>query len=146
MTMSSSYTRPFGAPSYPDSPSAATASSVNYSQYGGSAFSPSRQPQPLSGFGQTSGRLNAATSGSGRPGGSGGKNSAGKTAESREIARVHFKALKGYLMQWLDKGAYKESIVDGANGRNTDLESIGQGEAYSIDEIAISRIIDRRLR
>lgn len=128
MTMSSSYTRPFGAPSYPDSPSAATASSVNYSQYGGSAFSPSRQPQPLSGFGQTSGRLNAATSGSGRPGGSGGsggKNSAGKTAESREIARVHFKALKGYLMQWLDKGAYTKSIADGADGRNTDFKSVG---------------------
>jgi hypothetical protein len=145
MTMSSSYTRPFGAPSYPDSPSAATASSVNYSQYGGSAFSPSRQPQPLSGFGQTSGRLNVATSGSGRPGGSGGKNSAGKTAESREIARVHFKALKGYLMQWLDKGAHICLAADGADGRNTDFEGVGQGKAYSIDEIAIPGIIDRCL-
>jgi hypothetical protein len=121
MTMSSSYTRPFGAPSYPDSPSAATASSVNYSQYGGSAFSPSRQPQPLSEFGQTSGRLNAATSG--RPGGSGGKNPAGKTAESREIARVHFKALKGYLMQWLDKGM--QISEDELMNRNTDFESFG---------------------
>lgn len=125
MTMSSSYARPFGAPSYPDSPSAATASSVNYSQYGGSAFSPSRQPQPLSGFGQTSGRLNAATSGSGRPGGSGGKNSAGKTAESREIARVHFKALKGYLMQWLDKGPWNSSrVMSMLTSRNADIKSI----------------------
>jgi hypothetical protein len=146
--MSSSYSRPFGAPSYPESPSAATASSVNYSQYGGSAFSPSRQPQPqpLSGFGQSAGRMNGGPSGSGsRPG---GKTSAGKTAESREIARVHFKALKGFLMQWLDKGA--SAVLNGwaieLISRDTNVESVSQGEAYEINKIAISRIIDRCLR
>jgi len=82
-------------------------------------------------FSQSSGRLNAATSGTGRPGGSGAKTQAGKTAESREIARVHFKALKGYLMQWLDKGTEHDDIsMIMLTNRNTDIKSIRQGETY----------------
>jgi len=82
-------------------------------------------------FSQSSGRLNAATSGTGRPGGSGAKTQAGKTAESREIARVHFKALKGYLMQWLDKGMENGAIaMVMLTNRNTDFKSIRQGETH----------------
>ncbi|WWC66645.1 uncharacterized protein I206_100549 [Kwoniella pini CBS 10737] len=95
----------FGQPSYPSSPT--TASSVGYTQYG----QPSRQPSTSSvGFAQQAGVVNGSASrsmnggsngGLRPPGGGGG--SSDKKAESREIARVHWRALKEFLASWIEK-------------------------------------------
>ncbi|RXK37163.1 hypothetical protein M231_05532 [Tremella mesenterica] len=89
---------------FPSSPALTTASSLNYSQYGSGSFGP--------------GARNTATSATsfsrppvGRNGSSGLRppNSApagpgkGDKADSREVARVHWGALRGYLASWLEK-------------------------------------------
>ncbi|KAK4686209.1 protein SPA2, partial [Tremellales sp. Uapishka_1] len=106
MSMTSS--RPYN----PSSPAPTTASSLNYSQYGSSSFvSPSRGPPSVSSStGYPAARVtntNASSSGM-RPsaglrppnGGASGE----RRMESREVARIHWRALKGFLSSWLAKG------------------------------------------
>ncbi|OCF44059.1 hypothetical protein I317_02012 [Kwoniella heveanensis CBS 569] len=115
---------PYGQPSYATSPSPTTASSLGYSQYGHQSFAaPSRQPSnSSSGYAPTariggsapapapSRSMTGGSAGGGglRPpgggGGSGGGGSSGdRKAESREVARVHWRALKEFLASWLEK-------------------------------------------
>ncbi|OCF59557.1 hypothetical protein L486_02224 [Kwoniella mangroviensis CBS 10435] len=106
----------FGQPSYSTSPPRTTASSIGYSQYGQSAFggAPSRQPSTSSsgyqpqarvGNGTTSRSMTGGSASGGLrpPGGGGGGGSSDRKAESREIARVHWKALKEFLATWIEK-------------------------------------------
>ncbi|WWC85905.1 uncharacterized protein L201_000775 [Kwoniella dendrophila CBS 6074] len=110
----------FGQPSYPSAQSPSTPSSVGYSQYGQPSFNgaPSRQvstssstyqPQPRVNNGTTSRSMTGGSSSSAgglRPpggGNSGGAGSNDRRAESREIARVHWKALKEFLATWIEK-------------------------------------------
>jgi hypothetical protein len=130
--MSIPQTRPFANTSYPTSPSPTTASSLNYSQYGSGSFvSPNRgiQPNPnsnqsssFSGSGHGPGpgpgpgaRVMAQGQGQvQRPGGGGGSGGLrppgnglgtdGRKLESKEIARIHWKALREFLASWLEKG------------------------------------------
>jgi hypothetical protein len=129
MSMSSSSSRPYAPnpllnsvsnsnPNYPSSPGpgpVSAGSSVNYSQYGGSAFSPppllgsQGQGRQQSSMSVSSSRMNGSGGGGNlRPPGGGGSSSAGGSAtarvESRDVARVHYKALKDFLAAWLDKG------------------------------------------
>ncbi|WVQ93612.1 hypothetical protein IAU59_000687 [Kwoniella sp. CBS 9459] len=117
---------PYGQqPSYATSPSPTTASSLGYSQYGHQSFAaPSRQPSnSSSGYAPTAriggsapapapGRsMTGGSAGGGlRPpgggvggGGGGASGSAERKVESREVARVHWRALKEFLASWLEK-------------------------------------------
>lgn len=75
----------------------------------------------------TSSRLgggSSSTAGGGlRPPGGGGSSSAGGSGsargESREVARVHFKALKDFLAAWLDKGEFGRFMSDPRRRRDT---------------------------
>ena len=104
MTMSSS--RPFANPGFPASPSLTTASSLNYSQYGGNSFaSPSRRGPPSATSSYSSRANGTPRQGTGlRPSLGGGNGSSGAKPDSREIARVHFRALSDYLREWIEKG------------------------------------------
>ncbi|KAK8845496.1 hypothetical protein IAR55_006209 [Kwoniella newhampshirensis] len=125
--MSMTAPRPFaggGSSNHAASSSPTTASSLNYSQYGSNSFAgnsipPTRQLSnpPPSGYGPSSRVGNG--SGSGPPprsmtGGSGSGSGAGgglrppgggsdRKGDSREVARVHWRALKEFLASWLEK-------------------------------------------
>ena len=109
MSVSSS-SRPFAQPNYPTSPAPTTASSLNYSQYGSTSFAggaggrnPSvssssygaPRPQP-----SRNGSSALRVPNSAPPPGGGGD----RKPESRDVARVHWRALKEYLASWLEKG------------------------------------------
>lgn len=60
-----------------------------------------------SSFGASSSRMNGAGSSAsaGRSGSGGGLRPPGdKKVESRDVARVHYRALKRFLAQWLERG------------------------------------------
>ncbi|WVQ80325.1 hypothetical protein IAT38_002430 [Cryptococcus sp. DSM 104549] len=108
--MSMAAPRPFAAPSYPTSPSPTTASSLGYSQYGSQSFAggPTRQlSTSSSAFGSGSAAGNARMGGSAPArSGAGLKPPSGerdRKGESREVARVHWRALREFLQAWLDK-------------------------------------------
>lgn len=119
--MSSAAARAYAAQTYPSPQSAVTASSVNYSQYGGSQFSPSRPGMPISNsFGASSSRMNGASSSSNtRPGGGGSglKPPGDKRVESRDVARVHWRALKRFLAAWLERGRFDSRLPITVNVR-----------------------------
>ncbi|TYJ54896.1 hypothetical protein B9479_004404 [Cryptococcus floricola] len=91
--------RPFANPSYPSSPGPATASSLGYSQYGSGSFAgggPSRQLSiSSSAYGPSAGPPSRSGSGNGVI------KASEKRGESREVARVHWKALKEFLASWI---------------------------------------------
>ena len=100
--------RPYGQqPNYPSSPAPTTASSLNYSTYASSQFaSPSRNPSAnvsVSSNSYARGPTRTPSDGAGLkpPGGSGNARPKG---ESREVAKVHWRALKEFLREWLEKG------------------------------------------
>ncbi|ORY23629.1 hypothetical protein BCR39DRAFT_582805 [Naematelia encephala] len=103
--MSISSSRPFAAPAYPSSPAPTTASSVSYSQYGSGSFtSPPRGPVPNVAGGRPPLQSNGSSqrsmmSGGLRPPGGGGGE---RRMESREVARVHWRALREFLASWLE--------------------------------------------
>ncbi|KAL7418827.1 component of the polarisome [Cryptotrichosporon argae] len=115
----------FGPAAHPASPAPTTASSLNYSQYGSTSFaSPphAHQPRapvpslPTSYAGSSSSRVPSGA-GAGATGLGQGMRSAPngavprahsergaeRKAESREVARVHWKALKSFLAAWVEK-------------------------------------------
>ncbi|WVO23480.1 uncharacterized protein IAS62_004834 [Cryptococcus decagattii] len=95
--MSMAAPRPFAGPSYPISPTPTTPSSVGYTQYGSQSFAgtPNRQlSMSSSAYGPS------ASVPSNR--GSGMKPSE-KKGESREVARMHWKALKEFLAAWIER-------------------------------------------
>ncbi|WVW81899.1 hypothetical protein I302_103898 [Kwoniella bestiolae CBS 10118] len=102
----------FGQPSYSTSPPPTAASSVGYSQYGQSAFggAPSRQVSTSSSGYQPQARVGNGSTSRSMTGGSGAGGlrppvggSSDRKAESREIARVHWRALKEFLASWIEK-------------------------------------------
>ncbi|WRT63751.1 uncharacterized protein IL334_000676 [Kwoniella shivajii] len=118
--MSMAASRPFGQPSYSTAPSPTTASSAGYTQYNQQSFgAPSRQLSgSSSGYNQQARVDNGSSSrimtggssggglrppGGGGGGGGGGSSSNDRKAESREIARVHWRALKEFLASWIEK-------------------------------------------
>ncbi|OXG89950.1 hypothetical protein C345_06146 [Cryptococcus neoformans A2-102-5] len=94
--MSMAAPRPFAGPSYPISPTPTTPS-VGYSQYGSQSFAgaPSRQLSMSS-----SAYAPSASVPSNR--GPGMKTNE-KKGESREVARVHWRALKEFLSAWIER-------------------------------------------
>ncbi|WVF65977.1 hypothetical protein IAT40_000715 [Kwoniella sp. CBS 6097] len=118
---------PYGQPSYATSPSPTTASSLGYSQYGHQSFAaPSRQPSNSSSGYAPNARIGGSAPGQAPPsvpsrsmtggsaggggglrppggGGGPGTGSGDRKAESREVARVHWRALKEFLASWLEK-------------------------------------------
>nr|ODN93036.1 hypothetical protein L204_05215 [Cryptococcus depauperatus CBS 7855] len=95
--MSMATPRPFAAPSYPVSPSPTTPSSLGYSQYGSQSFSGAPPNRQLSATSSAYGSASAPSRS-----GSGLKTSE-KKGESREVARVHWKALKDFLKTWIER-------------------------------------------
>ncbi|ODN76142.1 hypothetical protein L202_06067 [Cryptococcus amylolentus CBS 6039] len=97
--MSMAASRSFANPSYPSSPGPATASSLGYSQYGSGSFAgggPSRQLSiSSSAYGPSAGPPSRSGSGNGVI------KASEKRGESREVARVHWKALKEFLASWI---------------------------------------------
>lgn len=89
--------RPFAGPSYPISPTPTTPSSVGYSQYGSQSFAgtPSRQ---LSMTSSVYGPSASVPSNRGP-----GMKPNEKKGESREVARVHWMALKEFLAAWIER-------------------------------------------
>ncbi|WVQ76227.1 hypothetical protein IAR50_005892 [Cryptococcus sp. DSM 104548] len=91
--------RPFANPSYPSSPGPTTASSLGYSQYGSGSFAgggPSRQLSiSSSAYGPSAGPPSRSGSGNGL------MKASEKRGESKEVARVHWKALKEFLASWI---------------------------------------------
>jgi hypothetical protein len=55
--------------------------------------------------------MNGASGSSSRPGGL--KVPGERKTENKETARVHWKALQGFLAQWLDKGKPGGKLVEG---------------------------------
>ena len=106
--------RTYGQQAYPSSPAPTTASSLNYSQYGGSSFAaPQRHATTSVSSSSYNGNngstitavpprnpLRSQTEAGGLrvPGGSKGK------GESKEVAKVHWMALRDFLREWLEKG------------------------------------------
>jgi len=93
-------------PAYPSSPAPTTASSLNYSTYASSQFaSPSRNPSAnvsVSSGSYARGPTRAQTDAPGlKPPGS---SAARPKGESREVAKVHWRALREFLSEWLEKG------------------------------------------
>lgn len=102
-------------PPYPGSPAPTTASSLNYSTYASSQFtSPSRHATANAhvssgsyggGGGAGSGRPQPSRSQTdGGPGLRPPGGSARPKGESREVAKVHWRALRDFLREWLEKG------------------------------------------
>lgn len=97
--MSMAAPRPFAGPSYSISPTSTTPSSVGYSQYGSQSFAgtPNRQ---LSMSSSAYGPSASVPSNRGP-----GMKPSEKKGESREVARMHWKALKEFLAAWIERGA-----------------------------------------
>ncbi|WWD22449.1 hypothetical protein CI109_106940 [Kwoniella shandongensis] len=123
--MSMAAPRPFAGPNYAASSSPTTASSLNYSQYGSNSFGPgsgaggsippSRQlSNSSSGYGPSARVGNGGGGGNIGPpprGMTGGSSASGgglrppngsdRKVESREVARMHWRALREFLASWL---------------------------------------------
>ncbi|ORX34709.1 hypothetical protein BD324DRAFT_634585 [Kockovaella imperatae] len=109
MAMTSS-SRPFGGSSaFPNSPAPTTSSSLNYSQYGSNSFaSPSAHRPSAPSVSSSYSNRTVPRQGTGlRPsaggGGSGSASASGdRKVESRDVARIHYRALRDFLREWLE--------------------------------------------
>jgi hypothetical protein len=143
--------RPYATPTYPASPAPTTASSLNYSQYGTGSFStPSRHQTSISVSSSSQAPIGALrdmrnpqrahtdlapkTTGQVKE----------RRAESKEVAKVHWKALREFLQEWLQKGWSR--VQAALTSRIPHGQSVRQRETHATHKVTVPRTVDGCVR